>query len=108
MEAKIDRQRVQDFARKLFGHYTSGILTLLVDVGHKTGLFEAAAKGTGTSQEIADRAAIDERYVREWLAATATRGVIAYDAQSTSFTLPPEHTPCRPAGALRNLAAARA
>ena len=43
MEAKIDRQRVQDFARKLFGHYTSGILTLLVDVGHKTGLFEAAA-----------------------------------------------------------------
>ena len=28
MEAKIDRQRVQEFARKLFGHYTSGILTL--------------------------------------------------------------------------------
>ena len=34
----------QDFARKLFGHYTSGILTLLVQVGHQTGLFEAAAR----------------------------------------------------------------
>ena len=50
MEQKVDRQRVQDFARKLFGHYTSGILTLLVQVEHKTGLCEAAARGPGTSQ----------------------------------------------------------
>jgi 2-polyprenyl-3-methyl-5-hydroxy-6-metoxy-1,4-benzoquinol methylase len=106
MEAKIDRQRVQDFARKLFGHYTSGILTLLVDVGHKTGLFEAAAKGTGTSQEIADRAGLDERYVREWLAAMATGGVIEYDAASKSFTLPPEHALCLTGSSSRNLAAA--
>src|SRR5437899_9300704 len=105
MEAKIDRQRVQDFARKLFGHYTSGILTLLVDVGHKTGLFEAAAKGTGTSQEIADRAGLDERYVREWLAAMATGGVIEYDAESKSFTLPPEHALCLTGSSSRNLAA---
>jgi len=105
MEAKIDRQRVQDFARKLFGHYTSGILTLLVDVGHKTGLFDAAAKGTGTSQEIADRAGLDERYVREWLAAMATGGVIEYDAESKSFTLPPEHALCLTGSSSRNLAA---
>ena len=105
MEAKIDRQRVQDFARKLFGHYTSGILTLLVDVGHKTGLFEAAAKGTGTSQEIADRAGLDERYVREWLAAMATAAVIEYDAESKSFTLPPEHALCLTGSSSRNLAA---
>jgi SAM-dependent methyltransferase len=105
LEAKIDRQRVQDFARKLFGHYTSGILTLLVDVGHKTGLFEAAAKGTGTSQEIADRAGLDERYVREWLAAMATGGVIEYDAESKSFTLPPEHALCLTGSSSRNLAA---
>jgi 2-polyprenyl-3-methyl-5-hydroxy-6-metoxy-1,4-benzoquinol methylase len=105
MEAKIDRQRVQEFARKLFGHYTSGILTLLVDVGHKTGLFEAAAKGTGTSQEIADRAGLDERYVREWLAAMATGGVVEYDAESKSFTLPPEHAMCLTGSSSRNLAA---
>ena len=61
VDQKPDRQRIQDFARKLFGHYTSGILTLLVQVGHKTGLFEAAAKGPGTTQEIADRAGLNER-----------------------------------------------
>ncbi len=104
MDQKPDRQRVQDFARKLFGHYTSGILTLLVQVGHKTGLFEAAAKGPGTSQEIADRAALNERYVREWLAAMATGGVVEYDAASGVFTLPPEHAACLTGTSSRNLA----
>ncbi len=106
MEQKVDRQRVQDFARKLFGHYTSGILTLLVQVGHKTGLFEAAAKGPGTSQEIADRARLNERYVREWLAAMATGGIVEYDAASGAFTLPAEHAACLTGTSSRNLAAA--
>ncbi len=106
MEQKVDRQRVQDFARKLFGHYTSGILTLLVQVGHKTGLFEAAARGPGTSQEIADRAGLNERYVREWLAAMATGGIVEYDAASGAFTLPPEHAACLTGTSSRNLAAA--
>jgi SAM-dependent methyltransferase len=105
MEPKLDRQRVQDFARKLFGHYTSGILTLLVHVGHRTGLFEAAAKGPGTSQDIADRAGLHERYVREWLAAMATGGVIDYDPASGTFTLPPEHAACLTGTSSRNLAA---
>lgn len=105
MEVKLDRQRVQDFARKLFGHYTSGILTLLVDIGHKTGLFEAAAKGPGSSREIADRAGLDERYVREWLAAMATGGIVEYDAVSGAFALPPEHAACLTGTSSRNLAA---
>jgi len=106
VDQKPDRQRIQDFARKLFGHYTSGILTLLVQVGHKTGLFEAAAKGPGTSQEIADRAGLNERYVREWLGAMATGGVVEYDAVSKTFTLPPEHAACLTGTSSRNLAAA--
>jgi SAM-dependent methyltransferase len=104
MESKTDRQRIQDFARKLFGHYTSGMLTLLIGVGHKTGLFDAAAKGPGTSQEIADRAGLNERYVREWLAAMATGGIVEYDAASGAFTLPPEHAACLTGTSSRNLA----
>jgi SAM-dependent methyltransferase len=105
MEPKLDRQRVQDFARKLFGHYTSGILTLLVHIGHQTGLFEAAAKGPGTSREIAERAGLQERYVREWLAAMATGGIIDYDPASGVFTLPAEHAACLTGTSSRNLAA---
>ena len=105
MEPKLDRQRVQDFARKLFGHYTSGILTLLVHIGHQTGLFEAAATGPGTSREIADRAGLNERYVREWLAAMATGGIVEYDPASGAFTLPLEHAACLTGTSSRNLAA---
>jgi SAM-dependent methyltransferase len=73
---ELDRKRVQEFARRLFGHYTSGMLALMVDVGHKTGLFEAAAKGPATSAELAERAELNERYVREWLGAIVTGGIM--------------------------------
>jgi SAM-dependent methyltransferase len=104
-EQKLDKQRVQEFARKLFGFYTSGVLTLMVDIGHKTGLFEAAAKGPGTSHEISSRAGLDERYVREWLSAMATGGVFEYDPVSRAFSLPAEHVVCLTGTSSRNLAA---
>jgi len=105
MEQKLDKQRVQEFARKIFGLYTSGLLTLMVDIGHKTGLFEAVAKGPATSHEIAARARLDERYVREWLGAMATGGIVTYDAASRAFALPPEHAVCLTGTSSRNLAA---
>ena len=105
MEQPPDRKRVQEFARKLFGHYTSGILTLMVDIGQRTGLFEAAAKDGGTSQQIAERAGLNERYVREWLGAMATGGIMEYDAASRTFRLPAEHAVCLTGTSSRNLAA---
>lgn len=98
MEQPPDRKRVQEFARRLFGHNTSGMLTLMVDIGHTTGLFEAAAKGPGTSEQIADRAGLNERYVREWLGAMSTGGVIEYDAASRTLILPREHAVCLRSG----------
>jgi 2-polyprenyl-3-methyl-5-hydroxy-6-metoxy-1,4-benzoquinol methylase len=104
MEQTLDRQRIQDFARRLFGHYTSGMLALMVDIGHRTGLFEAAAKGAATSQELADRAGLDERYVREWLGAMVTGGIVDYDPTSGTFALPAEHAVCLTGTSSRNLA----
>jgi SAM-dependent methyltransferase len=105
MEQTLDRKRVQDFARRLFGHYTSGMLALMVDIGHRTGLFEAAAKGVATSQELADRAGLDERYVREWLGAMVTGGIMEYDPVARTFVLPAEHAVCLTGTSSRNLAA---
>src|SRR5262245_23462899 len=99
-----DRKRVQEFARKLFGHYTSGMVTMMVDIGHKTGLFEALAKGPDTSQRIADRAGLHERYVREWLGAMVTGGIVEYDPGAATFTLPAEHAVCLTGTSSRNLA----
>jgi 2-polyprenyl-3-methyl-5-hydroxy-6-metoxy-1,4-benzoquinol methylase len=105
MSQPLDRQRVQDFARKVFSYYTSGVLTLMIHIGYRTGLFEAAAKGPATSEELATRAGLDERYVREWLGAMATGDIVAYDPVSRQFTLPPEHAACLTGTSSRNLAA---
>src|SRR5271166_3973750 len=43
-----------------------------------------------TSAELAERTGTEERYVREWLSAQAAGGYVTYDAESGSFTLPPE------------------
>jgi len=105
MAGELDRKRVQEFGRKLFGHYTSGVLTLMIDVGHKTGLFEALAQGPATAEDLARRAGLQERYVREWLGAVVTGGVVEYDPAARTFTLPAEHALCLTGTSSRNLAA---
>ena len=63
--AELDGQAVEVFARRLLEVFTGSGLTKLVSLGYRTGLFEAAARGSATSTELADRAGLDERYVRE-------------------------------------------
>jgi SAM-dependent methyltransferase len=103
-EPALDRKRVQEFARKVFGLYTSGLMTLMIDIGHETGLLAATAQGPGTSRVIAERAGLSERYVREWLAAMTTGGVMEYEAATATFTLPVEHAACLTGASSRNLA----
>jgi ubiquinone/menaquinone biosynthesis C-methylase UbiE len=45
-----------------------------------------------SSSEIAAKAALNERYVREWLGAMVTGGIIDYAPETKSYHLPPEHT----------------
>lgn len=66
-----------------------GALTLMVAVGHRTGLFDILdGLPPSTSAEIAAAAGLRERYVREWLGAMACGGVVSYDAESERYHLP--------------------
>lgn len=100
----LDEAKVEEFAGRLFETFTSGTLTLMIDVGHRTGLFEAAAAGPATSTELAERAGLRERYVREWLGALTTAEIFGYDPESGRYTLPPEHAACLTGGGSDNLA----
>ncbi len=91
MQQPVDQQKAHQFAGKLVDIYAGCVLTQLVDVGYETGLFEAAASGPGTSHEIASRAGLNERYVREWLGAMTTGGIFTYDPASQRYAFPPEH-----------------
>ena len=60
----------------LAGHLRSGMLVLMVDLGHRLGLFEAAAgAGRLTAAQLAGRAGCDTRNVEEWLGAVTTGGI---------------------------------
>jgi SAM-dependent methyltransferase len=100
----LDEARSREFGRQLVGIYSGAVLTNLIGVGHETGLFEAAAEGPATSAELAERAQLEERYVREWLGAMTTGGVLSYDADTGVYELPPEHKPWLMGQTARNAA----
>ena len=71
---EIDVTKAEEFAGRMLGVLNSGMLTLLISIGHQVRLFDTMAAGeAGTSAEIATAAGLDERYVREWLAGTDGR-----------------------------------
>lgn len=68
-----------------------GTLMLMMSIGHRTGLFDTmAGMGWADSIELAEKAGLNERYVREWLGAMATGGVIEVDG-SDQYRLPAKH-----------------
>jgi len=89
----FDKSMAEEFASKMFQFLNGGMLSLMISVGHKTGLFDIISQlEPSTSQEIADKAKLDERYVREWLGAMVTGNIIKYDPSAGKYYLPKEHS----------------
>ena len=89
-QTDVDAAAVEEFASKLVETITGGLITALIEIGRRTGLFELTAAGPATSAELAERGGLQERYVREWLAAMATAGIVEYDPDNRRFWLPVE------------------
>jgi SAM-dependent methyltransferase len=88
----LDQAKTEAFAGQMLNTLTGGAISLLISVGHRTELFDRlAALPPSTSQEIANAAGLNERYVREWLAAMTTWGITEYDPSNRTYKLPPEH-----------------
>jgi ubiquinone/menaquinone biosynthesis C-methylase UbiE len=88
----MDQQKAEAFASRLLTVLNDGALCLMASIGHRTGLFDAMRDWSPqTSNEIASRAGLNERYVREWLGAMVTSGIVTVDSQSLRYQLPPEH-----------------
>ena len=100
----IDEARAQAFGERVFGAYAEGMVTLMIDLGHRTGLLDTLAAGGGTSAELAERAGAVERYVREWLGVLVTAGIADYDPATRTYTLPAEHALCLSGPGPANLA----
>ena len=90
--ASFDTTAAEAFGERMMDTLNAGALSLMISVGHRTGLFDTMAEmEPATSAEIAERAGLDERYVREWLGAMVTGRVVDVEAGSGTYRLPPEH-----------------
>ncbi len=59
--------------------------------GDRLGLYRALTEiGPADSTKLANRAKLDERYVREWLANQAASGYVNYDPATGCFAMSPE------------------
>jgi len=106
----IDEAKLEAFMGLAVTDMGAAISAVMNRIGERCGLYKAMAHaGPLTSQQVAERAGCDERYVREWLSNQAAGGYVEYDAGTGMFTLPEEQalalaeedSPALPHGRLR-------
>jgi len=91
-EQTFDTARAEAFGGRIFGLLNDAAISLMVSIGHQTGLYDKLANlPPSTSDDIANAASLDERYVREWLGAMVTSRIVEYDADARTYALPAEH-----------------
>ncbi|MBA4020482.1 MAG: transcriptional regulator [Pirellula sp.] len=92
MKKTLDQKKSEDFAQKMLSVVNHAGLALMTSLGHRSGLFDAMADmPPATSEEIAERTGLNERYVREWLAAMVTGEIVEFDSAARTYQLPAEH-----------------
>lgn len=80
------------FTQKMLQTLNGAATALMISVGHRTGLFDAMGDGEPrTSDELANHAKLHERYVREWLAAMTTSGIVHHESGEQTYRLPSVH-----------------
>ena len=88
----MDMKKARAFTQKVVGDLSGTMATVMCIIGDRLGIFkDLAANGPATSQELADRVNVNERYVREWLTGMGYAGYLEYGSTDGRFALPAEH-----------------
>jgi SAM-dependent methyltransferase len=89
---ELDEKKLQDFLGRVVTDTAAAWSAPLVLVGDRLGLYQAmASSGPVSSQELAAKTGLNERYVREWLLNQTASSYVEYDPASGRYTLPAEH-----------------
>src|ERR1044071_6866587 len=87
---EINPEKLEAFLGKVVTDFGAALSSQLAFIGQKLGLYKSLAEGAATPAELAERAGLKERYVREWLINQGSGGYVEYDAASGRFSLSPE------------------
>jgi 2-polyprenyl-3-methyl-5-hydroxy-6-metoxy-1,4-benzoquinol methylase len=89
---EFDQAKAEAFAEQMMKVLNGGAMSLMTSIGHRTGLFDAmVGLPPNTSEQLASAANLNERYVREWLAAMVVGRIVEYDPEDGTYYLPQEH-----------------
>jgi len=89
--AQLNEDKLNQLVGKMLGDLGGAFCVPTVRIGLRLGLFKALHEGgPATADELAKRAGLTERYVREWALAQAANGFVDYDSTSRKFSLSPE------------------
>jgi len=87
----MDTELIEQNVHRLLGAMSGAATTAMVAVGDQLGLYRAlAGGGPATPEELAARAGLAARYLREWLSQQAAAGFVAYRAADGRYVLPAE------------------
>jgi ubiquinone/menaquinone biosynthesis C-methylase UbiE len=86
-----DPAALEAFTGHVAGQATAALNAALVVLGDKLGLWKAlAGAGPLTLTDLAGRAGIDKRYLREWAGAQVANGYVVYEPDADTFELTTE------------------
>jgi len=89
---QIDIEKTGKFGERIFGHLAGALVSGMIYLGDRLGLYQAlSGAGPLTSEELARKTGLNERWVREWLYQQTSAGVIDYKGESR-FELSAEGT----------------
>jgi 2-polyprenyl-3-methyl-5-hydroxy-6-metoxy-1,4-benzoquinol methylase len=87
----IDRKKAAALARQVGVDFGAALAVALAYIGDRLGIFRAIADGAlFTTEQLAQRTGLNERYLREWAATMAAAGYIEYSAGDAAFRMSPE------------------
>jgi 2-polyprenyl-3-methyl-5-hydroxy-6-metoxy-1,4-benzoquinol methylase len=89
---QLDWDKIRQFWMQVSNDIGAAMLGPLTYIGDRLGIFGALADaGAVTSAALAQRTGLNERYLREWLAAMTAAGYVIYDPKAKSYAMPAEH-----------------
>ena len=87
---ELDGERLKEYAKQVFGALGGAMTSAMIHLGDRMGLYRILADTESlSSDELAERAGLSERWVREWLHQQGAAGILEHLGEGR-FALSPE------------------
>src|SRR6266568_56647 len=93
-QQSVDQTKTEAFLGKVLSDTSGLTTTIMASIGDRLGLFKQLAHAPATSAPLATRAAINERYAREWLGAMPALAMWSMTRKVGASRYPPSTCRC--------------